>query len=127
MMATLTYTGSIIASYATLPERAARAIATDFEQSAAPKLAEAVKANHPWVNQTGRLESSIVGYVNQDAGPATVTVGVGYDATALSDAGFPYGAHLEEDYGGSYAILRPTMIGATADILTAAKRIAGGK
>lgn len=126
-MATLSYQRQIMSRLTLAPETVAKAIATSFAQDVAPRLAETVKSDHPWVNQTGRLEASIQGYVNQDAGPTTVTVGVGYDASAVSDAGFPYGARLENDYAGAYAILRPTLLSQEAGIIERAIAIAKGK
>jgi len=106
----------------------AAAHAASVLQPSADAMAQSVQVSKPWQSRTGRLEASIAGYVLHEAGSTSVTVGVGYDQSAVSDAGFPYGTRLEHDYQGRFAILGPTLHQHEAGIVdTAVHQVRGGQ
>lgn len=120
-MASLVYQKKLLAVIKGISERTAMRIERELAPDA-EALADEARRTHPWQNRTGRLEASIEGHVTREGTQVSVTVG--YDASGVSDEGFPYGARLETDYGGAYATLRPALLRKQGEIVAKIREIA---
>lgn len=78
-----------------------------YSQEGAKKFQNYAKANRPWQDRTGQARQRLIGWVEMFKTKVRINVGHGVS----------YGIHLEMAHEKRYAILQPTIIACSKEVL----------